>query len=50
MPPLERLLERVWSIPLEGPFTDPSVLDAWIFRSEARLETVLAALNLALAA
>lgn len=50
MLPLERLLDRVWSIPLKGPFNDPSGLDAWIFRSEARLEDVLSALNLALAA
>lgn len=50
MLPLERLLDHVCSIPLEGSFTDPSGLDAWILRSEARLKDVLSALNLALAA
>ncbi|WP_071675987.1 hypothetical protein [Nioella nitratireducens] len=49
MPALERLLNRVWSIPLEGAFTDPSVLDAGMLRSEAGLEKVLTALNLVLA-
>jgi len=37
--------------PLKGPFNDPSApADAWIIRSKARLDDILVALNLALAA
>lgn len=51
-PPLERLLERVRTIPLEGPVAGPapSDFDAWVCWSGARLEDILATLRRALAA
>ena len=51
-PPLERLLGRVQSIPLEGPIAGPapSDFDAWVRWTGARLEDILATLRRALAA
>ncbi len=48
---LERLLERVQTIPLEGPLVGsvPSDFDAWTRWSGARLEDILATLRSALA-
>ena len=52
VPPLERLLYRVQTIPLEGPFAErvPSDFDAWVRWSGARLEDILASLRHAMAA
>lgn len=50
--PLERLLERVRSIPFEGPLAGqaPSDFDAWVCWSGARLEDIIATVRYALAA
>ena len=49
---LERLLERVWTIPSVGPFTrpTPSDFDAWLRWTGARLDDILATLRHSLAA
>lgn len=50
--PLERLHERVETIPLDGALTGaaPSDFDAWVCWSGARLKDILATLRRALAA
>jgi len=49
--PLERLLERVLQIPMEGPLAGaaPSDFDAWVCCSGAHLEDILTTLRRALA-